>query len=201
MVEMNETANILNNATPRSLIILDEIGRGTSTFDGVSIAWAVAEYIHNHADISAKTLFATHFHELTALPLSLTGAKNYNVAVREWNNEIVFLRKVTPGASDRSYGIHVAQLAGLPIEVIERAGEILAELEEESYDSSGRPRLANPKQKESQAQLNLFGRREGEKGHPVVEELKKLETDNLTPIEALNKICELKKKAEGKSGR
>ena len=200
MVEMNETANILNNATPRSLIILDEIGRGTSTFDGVSIAWAVAEYIHNHADISAKTLFATHFHELTALPLSLTGAKNYNVAVREWNNEIVFLRKVMPGASDRSYGIHVAQLAGLPVEVIERAGEILAELEEESYDSSGRLRLANPKQKESQAQLNLFGRREAEKGHPVVEELKKLETDNLTPIEALNKICELKKKAEGKSG-
>ncbi len=207
MVEMNETANILNNATPRSLIILDEIGRGTSTFDGVSIAWAVAEYIHNFKEISAKTLFATHFHELTSLSLTLTGVKNYNMAVREWNDEVIFLRKVVPGASDKSYGIHVAQLAGLPAEVIERAKEILAELEEEHYDSNGKPRLAHVRGKKSLEQLGLFGRASSRetagkppsmKKNPVVEELKKIDVDNLTPVQALNKICELKKKAEEK---
>ena len=207
MVEMNETANILNNATPRSLIILDEIGRGTSTFDGVSIAWAVAEYIHNFKEISAKTLFATHFHELTSLAITLPGVKNYNVAVREWNDEVIFLRKVVPGASDKSYGIHVAQLAGLPVEVVERAKEILAELEEEHYDSNGKPRLAHLKEEKSREQLSLFGsaplrERAGKqfamKKNQVVEELKKVDVDNLTPVEALNKMCELKKKAEGK---
>lgn len=215
MVEMNETANILNNATSRSLIILDEIGRGTSTFDGVSIAWAVAEYLHNHAEVSAKTLFATHFHELTALAVALSGVKNYNVAVREWNDEVIFLRKVVPGATDRSYGIHVAQLAGLPGEVIERAREILAELEEEHYDSDGKPRIARMDGM-PEKQLSLFSRgakpvKNGgspdgvnglsERKHPVVEELKKLEVDKLTPIQALNKIHELKKKLEEKSGK
>ena len=218
MVEMNETANILNNATSRSLIIMDEIGRGTSTFDGVSIAWAVAEYIHNHKEMSAKTLFATHFHELTALSASLEGVKNYNVAVREWNDKVIFLRKVIPGATDRSYGIHVAQLAGLPDEVIERAREILEELEKEHYDSNGRSKIAVPGHKELAMQMNLFTRHtesagdktanslrnqetagrkagSGEKyRHPVIDELRKLKVDELTPIQALNKIHELKDK-------
>ena len=130
MVEMNETANILNNATPRSLVILDEIGRGTSTYDGLSIAWSVAEYIHGNADSGPRTLFATHYHELTRIAEELPRVKNYCVAVREWNDEIIFVRTVVPGAADRSYGIHVARLAGLPESVINRAREILADLEQ-----------------------------------------------------------------------
>jgi DNA mismatch repair protein MutS len=139
MVEMNETANILNNATSKSLIILDEIGRGTSTFDGISIAWSVVEYIHNN--IKAKTLFATHYHELTELSLTLEGVKNYNVAVREWSEEIIFLRKIIEGGADKSYGIQVAKLAGLPKELIERAKEVLNNLENKEFDEAGRPRL------------------------------------------------------------
>jgi DNA mismatch repair protein MutS len=127
MVEMNETAMIVNNATPRSLIILDEIGRGTSTFDGLSLAWSIAEYLHD--TIGARALFATHYHELTALAKSRAGVKNYNVAVREWNDQVIFLRKIIAGAADKSYGIHVARLAGLPDEIITRARVILAHLE------------------------------------------------------------------------
>ena len=134
MVEMNETANILNNATGRSLVILDEIGRGTSTFDGLSIAWAVAEFIHEN--IKAKTLFATHYHELTELAATLPSAKNFNVSVKEWKDEIVFLRKILQGGTDRSYGIQVARLAGLPREVVARAKEILRDLEKKSYDEA-----------------------------------------------------------------
>ncbi len=130
MVEMNETANILNNATPRSLVVLDEIGRGTSTYDGLSIAWSVAEYIHGDASCGPRTLFATHYHELTRIADELPRVKNYSVAVREWNDEIIFVRTVIPGAADRSYGIHVARLAGLPVSVIQRAKEILADLEQ-----------------------------------------------------------------------
>lgn len=130
MVEMNETANILNNATPRSLVVLDEIGRGTSTYDGLSIAWSVAEYIHGNGECGPRTLFATHYHELTRIAEELPRVKNYCVAVREWNDEIIFVRTVVPGAADRSYGIHVARLAGLPLSVIERAKEILADLEQ-----------------------------------------------------------------------
>ena len=133
---------------------------------------------------------------MTALALTLEGVKNYNVAVREWNDEVIFLRKVVPGGSDRSYGIHVAQLAGLPVEVIERAREILAQLEEGSYDSSGKPRLARSGKK-SQEQLSLFAHPET---HPAVEELRKLEIDKLTPIDALNKLNDLKKKVEEKGG-
>ena len=129
MVEMVETANILNYATKRSLVILDEIGRGTSTFDGLSIAWAVAEYLHDDAHCRCRTQFATHYHELTALAEEKRGVNNYNIAVREYGDKIIFLRQIVPGATDRSYGIHVAQLAGLPKEVISRAGEILDELE------------------------------------------------------------------------
>jgi DNA mismatch repair protein MutS len=128
LVEMNETANILNNATPKSLIVLDEIGRGTSTFDGLSIAWAVAE--HLHGAVGAKTLFATHYHELTELAATLPRVKNYNVAVREWHDQVIFLHKILPGGTDKSYGIQVARLAGLPKEVIARAKEVLNNLEE-----------------------------------------------------------------------
>jgi len=127
MVEMNETANIVNNATERSLVILDEIGRGTSTFDGLSIAWSVAEFLHDR--IKARTLFATHYHELTRLAAERSGVVNFNVAVREWNDQIIFLRKIIPGGADKSYGIQVARLAGLPKEILDRAKDILAHLE------------------------------------------------------------------------
>jgi DNA mismatch repair protein MutS len=162
MVEMNETANILNHATSRSLVILDEIGRGTSTFDGLSIAWSVAEYLN--ATLRARTLFATHYHELTELARLLPATKNYNVAVREWGEQIVFLRKIVPGGTDKSYGIQVARLAGLPAPVLKRAKEVLRQLEEDQIDDKGLPRLAKAKQKKEQArevlrELDLFGRR------------------------------------------
>ncbi len=140
MVEMNETANILNNATARSLVILDEIGRGTSTFDGLSIAWSVAEFLHN--EVKAKTLFATHYHELTELAATCPGVKNYNVAVREWSDQIIFIRKIVEGGADKSYGIHVARLAGLPRPVIERAKEVLRNLEEAELTPEGQPKIA-----------------------------------------------------------
>ena len=143
MVEMNETANIVNNATNRSLVILDEIGRGTSTFDGLSIAWSVAEYLHDV--VGARSLFATHYHEMTELEMVCAGVKNFNVAVREWNDRIIFLRKIQKGAADKSYGIQVARLAGLPAAVIERAKEILANLEGAELNAQGRPRLAEAK--------------------------------------------------------
>ncbi|MEA3211085.1 MAG: mismatch repair protein MutS, partial [Chthoniobacter sp.] len=140
MVEMNETANITNNATARSLIILDEIGRGTSTFDGLSIAWSVAEYLHD--EVRARTLFATHYHELTELELTRPGVRNYNIAVREWNDQIIFLRKIVRGGADKSYGIQVARLAGLPPRIIARAKEILSNLEQHELTADGQPTLA-----------------------------------------------------------
>jgi DNA mismatch repair protein MutS len=162
MVEMNETANIVNNASDRSLIILDEIGRGTSTFDGLSIAWSVAEYLHDQ--VHARTLFATHYHEMTELAVICSGVKNYNVAVREWNDQIIFLRKIRPGAADKSYGIQVARLAGLPTEIVNRAKEILGNLEASELNAQGKPRLAEAKifrtrpkkTDEPKPQLNLF---------------------------------------------
>jgi DNA mismatch repair protein MutS len=160
MVEMQETANILNNATPKSLIVLDEIGRGTSTFDGISIAWAVAEFLHNNAAVKAKTLFATHYHELTDLALTMPGIKNYNVLVSEKNDRIAFLRKIVPGAADKSYGIQVARLAGLPVEVLDRAKEILGNLEEGEFSEGGQPKIAQKKLRKtrsSEGQLSLFG--------------------------------------------
>jgi len=161
MVEMNETANILNHATSRSLVILDEIGRGTSTFDGLSIAWSVAEYLNT--ELRARTLFATHYHELTELARLLPATKNYNVAVREWGDHIVFLRKIVPGGTDKSYGIQVARLAGLPATVLKRAKEVLRQLEEDQIDDKGLPKLAKAKQKKEKAkevlrELDLFGR-------------------------------------------
>ncbi len=161
MVEMSETANILNNATQNSLVILDEIGRGTSTFDGLSIAWAVAEHLHDQ--IGARTLFATHYHELTELAMTHHGVQNLNVAVREWNDQIMFLHKILPGAADKSYGIHVARLAGLPEGVLERAREVLANLENNEYSQSGKPKLAHTKKRKleindgpQQLHLTLF---------------------------------------------
>jgi DNA mismatch repair protein MutS len=158
MVEMQEAANILNNATRRSLIVLDEIGRGTSTFDGISIAWAVAEYLHNTPSVKAKTLFATHYHELTDLALTLSGVRNYTVQVREHGDGVVFLRKIEPGTADKSYGIHVARLAGMPAEVLDRAKEILANLEEGELEA-GMPKLAQKRRKRASdhpGQMTLF---------------------------------------------
>lgn len=190
MVEMNETANIIHNATKRSLIILDEIGRGTSTFDGLSIAWAVAEYIHNKKTLGAKTLFATHYHELTDLALDLEGVKNYNIAVREWNDEIVFLYKLIAGGCDRSYGIQVAKLAGLPPKVINRAKEILTNLEANELDAQGAPTLShsthNPPP-EPPRQLSLFVPAED----PILKEIKELDISQMTPLDALNKLAQL----------
>ncbi len=182
MVEMVETANILNHASPRSLLILDEIGRGTSTYDGVSIAWAVVEYIHNHPRIRSKTLFATHYHELTQLADLLPGVSNYNVAVSEADGQVVFLHKIVPGGADRSYGIHVGQLAGLPKPVVQRAGEILRQLEA----SSGKAVKINP---DSPRQMALFP-----ETNPLLDELKKIDVNSLSPIEALNKVYEWQKK-------
>jgi DNA mismatch repair protein MutS len=188
MVEMVETANILHHATERSLLILDEIGRGTSTYDGVSIAWAVVEYIHNHPSLRAKTLFATHYHELTQLADLLPGVRNYNVAVNESGGQVVFLHKIIPGGADRSYGIHVGQLAGLPSPVVQRAEQILLQLEK----SSGKAVKINP---ELPRQMALFP-----ETNPLIDELKNLDINGLSPIEALNKLYEWKKKFADKSG-
>jgi len=185
MVEMIETANILNHATPKSLLILDEIGRGTSTYDGLSIAWAVIEHIHNHPAIRARTLFATHYHELTQLSDLLPGVRNYNVAVSEADNNVVFLHKIIPGGADRSYGIHVGQLAGLPRPVIQRSAEILRQLE----ISSGKAISIQP---DLPQQLTLFP-----ENNPMISALKELDINSLSPIEALNKLYEWKKKFTG----
>ncbi len=193
LMEMNETANILNNATPKSLILLDEIGRGTSTFDGLSIAWSVTEYLHNHSSVAAKTLFATHYHELTELALILPRVKNYNVAVKEWGDKVIFIRKIVPGGCDHSYGIQVAQLAGLPQDVIQRAKEVLANLEADELTPNEMPRLArhyqNKKSHEPTLQLDFFAQQQQQ----LVNEIKKLDINRLTPIDALNKLYELKK--------
>ncbi len=185
MVEMVETANILNNATPRSLLILDEIGRGTSTYDGLSIARAVAEFIHNHAGLGARTVFATHYHEMVALADYLPRVKNFNVAVIEEAGKVIFLHKIVPGGVDKSYGIHVAQLAGLPKSVLHRAREVLDELESDRHEAP-----TQKKRKEPAQQMPLFGGRSA-----LEEEFEKLDVDGMTPLEALNKLYELKKKA------
>jgi DNA mismatch repair protein MutS len=183
MVEMNEVANILQNATSRSLIILDEVGRGTSTFDGLSIAWAVAEYIQDVKNLGARTLFATHYHELTDIARTKDGVKNYNVAVREWGDKIIFLRKIVEGGANRSYGIQVAQLAGVPEEVLARAMEILHNLEKGELDELGMPRIAHGKKGSSKnkAQLPLFR----DDKDALVGELKELDVTAITPLEAL----------------
>jgi DNA mismatch repair protein MutS len=193
MVEMTETARILNTATPRSLVILDEIGRGTSTYDGVSLAWATVEYLHDH--IGCRTLFATHYHELADLQRSLTGVKNLNVSVREWQDEVVFLHKIVDGAADKSYGIQVARLAGVPREVVERAKDILAQLEAQHLDPEGQARIARPKKRSrvGQMQLTLFGFAE----HPLLDRLRELDIDETAPKEALRLLVEWQSELRG----
>lgn len=201
MVEMHETANIVNNATERSLLVLDEVGRGTSTFDGISLAWAVTEHIAGK--LKARTLFATHYHELTELSLVHPEVRNYTFSVKEWNDSIVFLRKVIEGAADKSYGIHVARLAGLPKGVLDRARQILSNLETQSLDLQGQPAFAPPLPKEEaetsemdsseekssvSVQLDLFQ----DANQPILKELKKLKIESMTPIDALNYLAEIR---------
>ncbi len=184
MVEMTETAQILHGATARSLILLDEIGRGTSTYDGLSIAWAVAEYIQDRGHVGARTMFATHYHEMTDLANRHDGVKNYTVAVKEQNDEVLFLRKIVEGGADRSYGIHVARLAGLPAAVINRAKEVLAQLEQSPasthtaarHPSANDPKLPAP--------------------HPLIEEVRQIDLFSMTPLEAMNRLAELQRKLD-----
>jgi DNA mismatch repair protein MutS len=190
MVEMTETANILNNATPRSLVILDEIGRGTSTYDGLAIAWAVAEYLHA---IGCKTLFATHYHYLNELANRLEGVANYRVAVKEQGDRVVWLHKVLPGGTDRSYGVHVARMAGVPPEVVQRAEQILREFERRGVQGATQPPASDaPTVRTKKLQLTLFEAEE----HPVLEALRALDITTLSPVEALLKLDELKRKLE-----
>jgi DNA mismatch repair protein MutS len=185
MVEMIEAANILHNATSRSLLILDEIGRGTSTYDGVSIAWAMIEFIHSHPDLKAYTLFATHYHELTQLADLLPGVRNYNVAVSESDGNVVFLHKIIPGGADRSYGIHVGQIAGLPKPVIQRANEILGQLEKSAGTTLQQTQT-------TQQQLTLFP-----ENNPLLQAFRDLDINSLTPIEALNLLYDWKRRFLG----
>ncbi|WP_020675926.1 DNA mismatch repair protein MutS [Geopsychrobacter electrodiphilus] len=192
MVEMNETANILRHATSKSLLILDEIGRGTSTFDGVSIAWSVAEFLHDNKEIAAKTLFATHYHELTDLCLTRKRIKNYNIAVKEWNDQIIFLRKIVAGGASRSYGIQVGRLAGLPQPVIDRAKEILHNLEAGEFSRENEPRIGRSKTQAApkfNPQLALFSSNDD----PLRERLTLVDVSRTTPLEALSLLDELKK--------
>jgi DNA mismatch repair protein MutS len=192
MVEMQETAAILHAATNRSLVILDEIGRGTATFDGLSLAWAVAEHLASNDRARPKTIFATHYHELTDLADGLPGVVNQHVAAREFRDEIVFLHKIVPGRSDRSYGIQVARLAGLPPAVVRRATEILKSLEQDELQRGGRPSLSGSPTSE-QRQLTLF--QAPTESHPVVDRLRQVNVDGLTPLEALNLLADLKREA------
>jgi DNA mismatch repair protein MutS len=194
MVEMNETASILNNVSDRSLILLDEIGRGTSTYDGISIAWAIAEYLHEHPSAKAKTLFATHYHELNDMASSLKRIKNYSVSVKEVGNKVLFLRKLVAGGSEHSFGIHVARMAGMPKKVLSRANEILKHLEASHKDSGSEKREATPKKEDFQ--LSFF-----QLNDPVLEQIKdelhRLDINTLTPVEALMKLNEIKKLVGG----
>ncbi|HEX7829635.1 MAG TPA: DNA mismatch repair protein MutS [Thermoanaerobaculia bacterium] len=192
MVEMHETANILNNATDRSLIILDEVGRGTATFDGLSLAWAIIEYLHDNPARSGITLFATHYHEVTDLAKTKPRVANFNVAVKEWNEQIIFLRKVVEGAADKSYGIQVAKLAGIPHSVIDRAREILDTLERKERDVVEETRRRGPVP--PTRQLGLFGTPASASEQAVIEALREIDLNALTPLEALNRLYELKQR-------
>jgi DNA mismatch repair protein MutS len=184
MVEMVETAEILNHATYRSLLILDEIGRGTSTYDGLSLAWAIVEYLHNHPRLKPRTLFATHYHELTGLADFLPLVANFNVDVAEEGDTVTFLHRIVPGGADRSYGIHVAQLAGLPRDVILRAAEILKDLERHAPTAA-----VEPARLTSGQQIALFP-----EVSPVLQELEALDVNSLTPLQAINKLYEWKQR-------
>jgi DNA mismatch repair protein MutS len=209
LVEMNEAANILNNATPRSLILLDEVGRGTSTFDGLSIAWSLAEYLHNHAPVAAKTLFATHYHELNELEQMYDRTKNFNVQVKEHDGKVIFLRKLVRGGADHSYGIQVANMAGLPQIVIDRAKDILKNLESHSLDITNKngslegkasaqkdaaKNLSDKIEKQDEIeQMNLFATHVDPRLETVLNKLEASDPNRMTPIEALMMITELKK--------
>jgi len=191
MVEMNETANIMNNLSGRSLILLDEIGRGTSTYDGISIAWAIAEFLHNHPTARAKTLFATHYHELNELATSFPRIKNYNISVKEVNSKVIFLRKLVPGGSEHSFGIHVARLAGMPPKILQRASEILKRLEQER--TGGEQIKDSIKKMQKQAyQLQMFAIED-----PILVKIRDilntLDVNTLTPVEALMKLDEIQR--------
>ena len=204
MVEMTEAANILNNATPRSLVLFDELGRGTSTYDGISIAWAIVEYLHEHAKTRARTLFATHYHELNEMEKNFARIKNFNVSVREVNGKVIFLRKLMPGGSEHSFGIHVAEIAGMPKQIVRRATDILKQLEEEGSqvgtDSCHKPKphAEHIQTPQGGMQLSFF-----QLDDPVLcqvrDEITGLDIDNLTPMEALNKLNDIKKILTGKS--
>jgi DNA mismatch repair protein MutS len=187
MVEMKETAEILRQITPRSLVVLDEIGRGTSTFDGISIAWAVAEHLHDRAAQRPLVLFATHYHELTDLARTKERVQNHSVAVREWKGEVLFLRRIVPRPASQSYGIQVARLAGVPDGVIERAREILHNLEETELTAGGEPRLAQQQGAGNGAQLALFTAAD----ERLRAELAAVDVDRLTPVDALNRLHQL----------
>jgi DNA mismatch repair protein MutS len=190
MVEMVETANILHHATARSLVILDEIGRGTSTYDGLAIARAIVEYLHNNKRCGAKTLFATHYHELVEVTRLLPRVRAYNVAVAEEEGHVVFLRKIVPGGADKSYGIHVAQLAGIPRQVVRRAEEVLEDLEKKG-DARSRRKVMRDAVMPQALQLTLFAA----EPDPLIEELKALPIDELTPLEAISRLYELQRRA------
>jgi DNA mismatch repair protein MutS len=195
MAEMQETANILHATTSRSLVILDEIGRGTATFDGLSLAWAVAEHLASNPRARPKTIFATHYHELTDLADALPGVVNFHVVVREWQDDIVFLRKVEPGRSDRSYGIQVARLAGLPPSVVARAREILTGLEHDELTRGGRPSLSAADGRSS-GQLGLF-QAAAPAEDPLRARLRAVDVDHMTPMQALALVAELKREVGG----
>jgi DNA mismatch repair protein MutS len=190
MVEMNETASIVNNISPRSLILLDEIGRGTSTYDGISIAWSIAEFLHNYPNAKPKTLFATHYHELNELAEQYPRIKNYHIATKETGEKVLFLRKLVPGGSEHSFGIHVAKMAGMPKQIVDRANELLEQLEQKSM-ADDKDKVKRIK-KQSQFQLSIF---ESERPEikDTIELLKKIDINTLTPVDALWKLNELKK--------
>ncbi|MCK4956605.1 MAG: DNA mismatch repair protein MutS, partial [Candidatus Cloacimonetes bacterium] len=196
LVEMIETANILNSATKDSLILLDEIGRGTSTFDGLSLAWSIVEYIHNNKKIGAKTLFATHYHELTELENILPGVKNYNILVKEWNDKIIFIRKIERGSADQSYGIQVARLAGVPKPVIKRAKAILANLEEQELSPQGLTAKAKKQLVSNTDQLDIFDAifEKNDEKDKILDEIRELDVNNLTPMQAIAKLADLQEK-------
>ena len=198
MVEMNEAADILNNVSSRSLVLFDELGRGTSTYDGISIAWAIVEYIHEHPKAKARTLFATHYHELNEMEKSFKRIKNYNVSVKEVDNKVIFLRKLERGGSEHSFGIHVANMAGMPKSIVKRANTILKQLESDNRQQgiSGKP-LTEVSENRSGMQLSFF-----QLDDPILcqirDEILNLDVNNLTPIEALNKLNDIKKIVRGK---
>jgi DNA mismatch repair protein MutS len=192
MVEMTETASILNNLSDRSLILLDEIGRGTSTYDGISIAWAMVEFLHGHSKFKPKTMFATHYHELNAMENSFERVKNYNISIKELDDRVIFLRKLVRGGSEHSFGIHVARMAGMPKSLVSRANEVLTELENSHDEKTPTRPVTGIAEKREGLQLSFF-----QLDDPVLkqirDEIRRVDINNLTPIEALNKLNEIKK--------